>query len=201
MSKGLWFFIIAGPNGAGKTAFGSLFVPSDVAIFNGDLIFADLVRKYPHIDPEKLKGGVPSALEKARDQALSEQKNFAFETNFSSDLSVELAEQFQKAGYKIHLVYFGLKNIDFAKSRVRTRVSLGGHDVSNETIKFNYEEGINLVKNNLRIFDRVSFVNNIQKPSLVAYYEKSPLKYTLLDKRVPWFNQYFKSVVNELVLK
>jgi predicted ABC-type ATPase len=201
MSKGLRFFIIAGPNGAGKTAFGSLFVPSNVSIFNGDLIFADLVRKYPHIDPEKLKGGVPSALEKARDQALSEQKDFAFETNFSANLTIQLAKQFQKEGYKIHLIYFGLKNIDFAKSRVRTRVGLGGHDVPTETIEFNYEEGIKLVKKNLRMFDTISFISNNLKPSLVAYYEKSPLKYTQLDKRVTWFNRHFKSVINEILLR
>jgi predicted ABC-type ATPase len=195
MDRGRQFFIIAGPNGAGKTAFGKLFVPSGLIIFNGDSVFADLIKQYPDIDPERLKGGVPVALEKARDEALSQQKDFAFETNFSTDLILELIEIFQKAGYKINLIYFGLDNTDFAESRVKTRVYLAGHDVSSETIKFNYEEGLKRVKDSVSVFDSATFVSNHLKPTVVAHYEKSSLQYTLLYKEVAWFNLNFRSLI------
>lgn len=201
MDKGLRFFVIAGPNGAGKTTFGKLLIPSNVSIFNGDLILSELVKEYPDIDPEKLKGGVPVALEKARDKALFENKDFAFETNFSSDLSVELIKCFQKEGYKTHLIFFGIDDADFAESRVKTRVQFGGHDVPTETIKFNYQEGMKRVKDGMGIFDSATFISNNLIPTLVAYYQKSPLQYTLLEKEISWFNFYFKIAIEEVVQK
>jgi predicted ABC-type ATPase len=199
MTKGRQFFVIAGPNGAGKTAFGKLFVPSELVIFNGDLVFADLVKQYPNVHPERLKGGVPVALEKARDKALVEQKDFAFETNFSTDLTLELIEYLQKKEYKINLIYFGLDTIDFAESRVKTRISLGGHDVPSETIKSNYIEGIKRVKENIGIFDSATFVDNNLSPTVVAQYQKNPSQYVLLENEVVWFNLYFRSFVGEMM--
>ncbi len=52
----------------------------------GDLVYAELLLKYPNYDPEKLKGGVPARLEKERDEAISHDKDFAFESNYSNDL-------------------------------------------------------------------------------------------------------------------
>lgn len=60
------FFILAGPNGAGKSTHTRRFIPASISVFNGDLVFADLVNKYPHIEPIRLQGGVAVALEKAR---------------------------------------------------------------------------------------------------------------------------------------
>jgi predicted ABC-type ATPase len=106
------FTIIAGPNGAGKSTVGHLFLPKDVVIFNGDLVFAELIRRNPHIDPQRLAGDVPAALEAARDIAISGRKDFAFETNFTSDLTLDLAGQFREAGYAVNLIYIGLDSVD-----------------------------------------------------------------------------------------
>lgn len=47
------FIIISGPNGAGKSIFGRLHVPEGTPIFNGDLVFAELIRQHPHIDADR----------------------------------------------------------------------------------------------------------------------------------------------------
>jgi ABC-type cobalamin/Fe3+-siderophores transport system ATPase subunit len=65
------FYIIGGPNGAGKSTLGHLHVIAGTHIFNGDLIYAALLARYPGYDPEKLKGGVPSQPEKDKVEAIS----------------------------------------------------------------------------------------------------------------------------------
>jgi len=73
------FFILAGPNGAGKSTYGDEHVPKGTHIFNGDQVYAELLQKYPDYDPEKLKGGVPARMEKERDGAIAQSRDFAFE--------------------------------------------------------------------------------------------------------------------------
>jgi predicted ABC-type ATPase len=192
------FFIIAGPNGAGKSTLGRSLVPDDVQIFNGDLVFELLCKQYPHIDPERLQGGVPVALEKARDTAISESKDFAFETNFSSDLTMDLANKFKENGYAINLIYVGLDNTILAESRVKTRVNLGGHDIPTETINFNFAEGIKRVQNNLAFFDSSSFFSTVPKLGIVAYHDKSTHDLKLFDKSVTWFDRHFKSIIETI---
>lgn len=199
MSEGRMLYIVAGPNGAGKSTFGQAFVGSDVTIFNGDAVFAELCKKYPTIEPERLKGGVAVALEKARDEALAEKKGLAFETNFSSDLVIDLVGLFKKAGYSVNLIYFGLDNHEVSISRVHSRVALGGHDIPTETIRFNYDEGIGRIKNSIALFDKVEFVNTNPKPIVIATYVKDALNYSLFDQEATWFNQHFKPLLDKLI--
>jgi len=112
------FFIIAGPNGAGKSTYGHQHVPEGTHLFNGDEVYAELLRKYPDYDPVKLQGGVPYRLEKERGEAIALGRDFAFETNYSTDLATEIADTFRNAGYETNLVYFGLDNADAAGMRV-----------------------------------------------------------------------------------
>lgn len=198
MAKEPRFFIIAGPNGAGKSTLCSALVPKDVQIFNGDLVFEQLCKQYPHIDPERLKGGVPMALEKARDIAISEESDFAFETNFSSDLTMDLAKQFKEKGYTINLIYVGLDNTIIAESRVKTRVKLGGHDIPSETINFNFDEGIKRVQNNLAFFDTSMFFNTVPTLGMVASCDQRTQGFKLFDKSITWFNRHFKATLESL---
>src|ERR1700709_1043652 len=94
------FTILAGPNGAGKSTYGHLYISPTTPMFNGDLVFAELVKQYPHIQPESLGGGVAAALEKARDKAIAERADFAFESNFSNDMASALTRVFKGEGYE-----------------------------------------------------------------------------------------------------
>jgi hypothetical protein len=46
--------------------------------------------QYPQIEVERLAGGVAVALEKARDKAIADKANFAFESNFSNDMAIDI---------------------------------------------------------------------------------------------------------------
>lgn len=192
------FFVIAGPNGAGKTTYGPRLVPAGVPIFNGDLVFAELVKQYPHIDPERLKGGVPMALEKARDSAIKSKTSFAFETNFSSDLTVELVNHFNNHGYTISLFYLGLDDVISAETRVATRVMLGSHDVPRDIIKYNFDEGIKRVCDSLDLFDKVAFVDTKRDAETIALAASPPFNYQILRNDIGWFNSSFRPAMERL---
>lgn len=193
------FIIIAGPNGAGKSTNGHLFVPEGLSIFNGDLELELLALRYPHIERERLYGGVASALENARDKALSQKAGFAFESNYSSDMASEISAIFREAGYKTTLVYFGLDSLKSSFARVQSRVNVGGHHVKPDVIQYNFQESIVRVNRDLALFDEVYFVDtrnhNIQ---IVAFLEKKSHKHLQVLENIPWYTNQFKQAVAKL---
>lgn len=197
------FFIIAGPNGAGKSTYVHDFVPADTVIFNGDQVYADLLKQYPNYDPVALAGGVPFRLEKERDAAISAKRNFCFESNYSNDLATEIAETFKAADYEINLIYFGLNDIDVATSRVMTRVALGGHDIKDMDIRYNFEDGILRVKQDLALYDSIQFVDtNInQSATVIAHYVKDESAPLVIHQSVSWFENHFRLRMEALHIK
>ena len=194
------FFIIAGPNGAGKSTFGQAFVSKSLTIFNGDLVFADLVRRYPQIEPVRLQGGVAHALEEARDKALLSRSDFAFESNYSSDMASDVSQRFRDAGYKTTLIYFGLDNLKLSAYRVERRVISGGHDVSPETIRYNFDEGIKRINSDLHQFDRVIFVDNRNENArIIGLIQKESQQHLHIEEEIKWYKIHFEHQVNKLV--
>ncbi|KYH07812.1 hypothetical protein A1704_03865 [Chryseobacterium cucumeris] len=196
------FFLLAGPNGAGKSTYSGDFIPENVFYFNGDEIYAELLRRYPNYDREKLKGGVPSRLEKEIETALSLKKGFAFESNFSTDMAAQVAKIFRDADYQTNLIYFGLDNISLATSRVIDRVALGKHDVSANDIKFNYDEGIIRVNKHFDLFDIIRFVDtaSVGVPLSIAFYLNDNANCQIMNKNIQWFNTYFSDSLKKYAI-
>ena len=149
--------IIAGPNGAGKSRLSPLYVT--MSSFDGDKLMLNLRREHPDWPERWVRGTIVSELEKQKTQALTDKKDFAFETNFSSEMAVDMVKEFQSAGFKVSLCYFGLLSEDDSVSRVTLRVLTGGHDVSDEVIRFNFKEGIVKVRQHLHLFENITFVD------------------------------------------
>jgi predicted ABC-type ATPase len=142
---------------------------------------------------------VAFALKQITNKALASRSNFAFETNYSSDMASEISQHFREAGYKTTLVYFGLDNIEISTSRVQERYELGGHDVSAATIKFNFEEGIKRVNKDLHLFDEAFFVDtNRQNVRIVAFVKKPGKQYHRIVEKVDWYKANFENTVNNL---
>jgi len=196
------FIIISGPNGAGKSVLGHRHVPEGTPIFNGDLVFAELIRQYPHIEPDRLSGGVALALEKARDKAIANKTNFAFESNFSNDMAIDISNTFSHAGYETSLVYFGLNSLENSVLRVDTRATLGGHGVSPEVIRFNMQEGIKRTIKHLNIFDKIFFTDAAVKDvtPIIAYFIKETGACEILAENIKWFNENFRIPLYEYAL-
>ena len=89
------FTIIAGPNGAGKSKLGPFY--SSAKAFDGDKLAMNLRKEHLDWKDSWIDGTVKTTLMKEKDEAIFLNKDFAFETNFSSDLPLNLIKEFKNA--------------------------------------------------------------------------------------------------------
>jgi predicted ABC-type ATPase len=154
-------FIVAGPNGSGKSLFSKELTASDFEVFDGDKHMAALVKKYPETGSEALWSFInENIFEGEKQKAIGSRLNYAFETNFSSADPMKTAREFKKAGYEIHLLFMGLNSLEESIQRVDYRVSKGGHKVSEESIRYNYEFGYKNLYKYVSEFDLVTLFDN-----------------------------------------
>ena len=191
------FTVIAGPNGAGKSRLCPYYI--HCKSFDGDLLAMNLRKEHPEWEERWIGGTVASTLQKQKDEAIASLKDFAFETNFSNDLILNMIHDFKEAGYKITLFYFGLPTLDDSTYRVMQRKMFGGHDVANEIIEYNFYEGIKRMQQNLNLFDNITFVDgNSNFGEIVAIYIKRSNKHEITNHAYSWFNEYFEEAFNKL---
>ncbi len=153
-------FIIAGPNGAGKSTLSALLVKPGVFVFDGDKELGQLQNRFPGIDDAVLFESVGEVYKQRIHQAIGDKVDFAIETNFASEAIMETVEKFKSCGYIVNLIYLGLPSINQAINRVLTRVDKGGHFVSAENIKSNYNSGLVNLKRYFKQFDVAVFIHN-----------------------------------------
>lgn len=191
------FTVIAGPNGAGKSRLCPYYI--HCKSFDGDLLALNLRKEHPEWEERWIGGTVASTLQKQKDEAIANQKDFAFETNFSNDLILNMIDEFKNAGYKITLFYFGLPSLDDSTYRVMQRKLMGGHDVTDEVIEYNFHEGIKRMQQNLHLFDNITFVDgNSNFGEIVAIYIKKSAKHEITNHSYNWFNEFFEEAFNKL---
>ena len=191
------FTVIAGPNGAGKSKLCPYYI--HYKSFDGDLLAMNLRKEHPEWEERWIGGTVASTLQKQKDEAIALQKDFAFETNFSNDLILNMIHDFKDAGYKITLFYFGLGSITESCMRVDQRKFYGGHDVEKSIIEYNFHEGIKRMQQNLHLFDNITFIDgNSNFGEIVALYIKKSKKHEITNHSYNWFNEYFEEAFNKL---
>ncbi|MNI54262.1 Zeta toxin [compost metagenome] len=154
-------FIIAGPNGSGKSLFSKALSQSDYEVFDGDKHMTHLSKKFSDIGSDALWNYIDEEIfSREKAEAIMKRLNYAYETNFRSDNPMSTALEFQKNGYEIHLIFMGLNSLEESIERVAHRVRTGGHKVSEESIKYNFEHGFkNLYKHYFQ-FDSVTLFDN-----------------------------------------
>lgn len=189
--------IIAGPNGAGKSRLCPLYVST--RSFDGDKLMLYLRREHPDWPDRWVSGTVASEMEKQKAKALEYRTDFAFETNFSSDMVVNMVNEFKAAQFKISLCYFGLLSEDESVSRVKLRAQTGGHDVTDEVIRFNFTEGLAKAKQHLHLFENLTFVDgNSDYGHIVALHIAKSRIHKIEDNPPLWFKEQFEQSFNGL---
>lgn len=191
------FIVVAGPNGAGKSTLCSYYI--QCTSFDGDLLATKLRLEHPDWLDRWISGSVATILEKQKIQSISNRENFAFETNFSTKLILNMIDDFKKADYKISLYYFGIDTLDDSLFRVNQRVISGGHNVPDEIVTFNFYESIKNVNNYLNLFDNITFIDgNSEYGEIVALYIKKSEKFEIAKTDCNWFNEYFRDSFEKL---
>lgn len=191
------FTIVAGPNGAGKSRLGPFY--SKVKAFDGDKLALDLRKLHPDWRDSWIDGSVITELMSRKDAAINSHRDFAFETNFSSRLPINLAEEFKAAGYKLCFIYFGLSSVDDAMARVAQRYATGGHTIPNDIVRQNYDIGITQTQQYLNIFENVLFVDgSTDFGDIIALHIGKSGRHVITDQPCEWFDKYFKEAFERL---
>lgn len=191
------FIVIAGPNGAGKSRLCPFYIRS--ISFDGDKLALQLRKEHPDWPEHWVSGTVASELEKQKTEALTQKKDFAFETNFSNEMVVEMVREFAQAGYKVSLYYFGLLSEDESVSRVIHRVQTGGHNVTDEVIRFNFNEGLKNAKQHLHLFENLTFIDGSSDfGKIVALHIAKNHIHEIAENPPLWFKEQFEEAFDEL---
>ena len=170
-------YIIAGPNGAGKTIFAKEFLPNYVEcseFVNADLIASGLSPFLPERAAIKASRLMLERIHFLADHGT----DFGFETTLSGKSYVRLLKDLKSRGYRIHLYFLWVDNVDIALGRVADRVQRGGHNVPEEIVRRRFNRGLPNLFNLYRpILDFWAiFDNSTHHPVKVACEEDGDLE-------------------------
>jgi predicted ABC-type ATPase len=157
-------YIIAGCNGAGKTTASYTLLPEMLnckEFVNAD----EIARGLSPFQPDKAGIDAGKIMLTRIKELIKLQLDFSFETTLSARHFVNLIKDSQQQGYFVTLVFFWLNSVELAIERVKMRVSDGGHDIPEDTIKKRYKSGIaNLIKMYIPVCDYWMVLNNSVTP-------------------------------------
>ncbi|MBR2867444.1 MAG: zeta toxin family protein [Clostridia bacterium] len=148
--------VIAGPNGSGKSTVTSELDLSDFYYVNADIIEKELknvIEGFSSLDAAK-------NAEETLNSLLSHNENIAFETVLSTDRKIKFMKNAKANGYSVACIYILTHNPGVNIERVKQRVEMGGHPVSEEKIISRYFRCLKLLPCIFNICDEVHVYDN-----------------------------------------
>ncbi len=170
-------FIVSGPNGAGKSTYVKRFLPDEMRcreFVNADLIAAGLSPFAP--ETAAFEAG-RIMLRRLRELA-HRHEDFSFETTLSGRAYAPLLREFRSAGYRVHLDFLWIPNLEITRNRVRQRVTKGGHNIPDDVQQRRFHLGIRNLAELYRPFIHYwrLYDNTGERPHLVAEEENGHLR-------------------------
>ncbi len=157
-------YIIGGCNGAGKTTASFTILPEMLDC--KEFVNADEIAKgLSPFQPENVSFQAGRIMLERIDELLGTGVDFGFETTLTTLSYINTIKLAKEKGYAINLLYFWLDDVNLAIERVKERVTEGGHNIPEETIRRRYSRGIiNLTTKFIDICDYWIVINNSSRP-------------------------------------
>jgi len=193
----LW--VIAGPNGAGKTTVVSIRLRARIPIINTDDIAKNMQPNGQISSATLIKAG---RLSLAQQQTLlAERKSFGLEATFAGKREIILMQAAKQLGYKVNLVYIGIRSASVSCARVLARVSNGGHSVPFSDIHRRYPRSLENLKTGLALADRAYILDNSGKRRrLLLSIDKRGIKFAAqYDKLPEWSKEIIYSRISSQI--
>ena len=171
---------VAGSNGAGKTTFYEAHLKAcGLRFLNADVLAGEL-----GIDAYQ----AAEVAAKLRQEFVSQEESFVFETVFSDPVGDKLSflKQAAQQGYTVVLCFIGIADVDRSEERVAMRVSQGGHDVPTDKLTARFPRTMTNLKQAIRELPCVFVFDNddLRRPyRLAAVFQNG--QRSLLAKPIP----------------
>ncbi|MEK6300458.1 MAG: zeta toxin family protein [Acidobacteriota bacterium] len=138
--------VLAGVNGAGKSSIGgAAFRQKGGEYYNPDEAARVFMLDEPALSQTDANIAAWQAGVRLLKRAIEERLDYAFETTLGGNTIPGLLAHAASLGIEICIWYVGLSSPDLHIERVKARVSRGGHDIPEESIRRRYE----ISRNNL----------------------------------------------------
>ena len=137
------------------------------------------------MDLERIEAAIEATA--LREKALTEKRNFAFETVLSTRRNLDLLIKAKSEGYFIRCFYFLTKSFSINIQRVESRVSEGGHSVPEDKIIKRYNNSLGLLPELIDVCDSINvWDNSTDRPYRIFQRKKDQI--TFYDNPI-WTNQ------------
>lgn len=153
-------FIISGCNGSGKTTATYAVLPGLLGcseFVNSD----EFAKSLSPFSPEKASVAASRYMLLKMRRLLDRKEDFAIETTLATRSMIKMIKDAQKEGYYVTILYLWLNSPDLAVARVKARVTAGGHNIKEETVRRRYSVGLHyLFRDFMPICDRWILCDN-----------------------------------------
>lgn len=172
--------IFAGPNGSGKSscyeALTKTLPPKLKAnIVNPDVFALKLTQELGFNNTNELNPDIKAQVDieagklalKAREQLLANKEDLIIETTASSTSLLRLITKAKQLGYFTRIVFMMLNSPQLNITRIKHRVSLGGHFIDDLTVQRRYDRAINLLPQLITAADHFQLFDNSTLPQQI----------------------------------
>jgi predicted ABC-type ATPase len=195
------FTVIAGPNGAGKSTFSKRLSSETAFIFDADKIRLIKEKEYPDLPAQSIWMMIDSAYWEAEEIGIKNNSDLTVETNLRDDFLVNRALYFKNKGYTINLIFMLLPDVQRSSDMVNLRVDQKGHFIDRESIKYNFEYSLKMLKGHFGVFDNLLLLDSfstsdITVPEALLIIKNKEINF--LDPNAP---TWARPVLDEIVQK
>lgn len=157
-------YIISGCNGSGKTTASYTVLPEILScsqFVNSD----EFAKGLSPFNPAEASISASKMMVKRIKYLIRNRSDFGVETTLATRSLRKIIMEAKENGYFVTIMYFWLNSKSLAISRVKDRVSNGGHNIPEEVIRRRYDKGLKYFFNDYRfIADRWILVDNSTYP-------------------------------------
>lgn len=133
--------VLAGPNGAGKSTTAPVLLRDTFAV--DEFVNADAIAQgLSAFSPENVALEAGKIMLRRLHDLAQKRSNFAFETTLASRSFAPWLKKQRDTGYRVHLLFLTLPNIQSALERVAVRVRLGGHAIPDDIVQRRFSAGL-----------------------------------------------------------
>ena len=167
MGKAPWLIVLAGPNGAGKTTFANRLLPrlfAALPFINVDDLVQTIVPATPTPDFTAGREAV-----RRIEALIAERRGFVIETTLSGREHLNRLRRLKQAGWRIVLIFLGLRAVENSLRRVAHRVRAGGHGVPDDVVRRRFSRSLEHLTASVPLVDVAIVIDNSESvPKIVA---------------------------------